>query len=151
MAAIVLIIHLLLALGIVGFVLLQRSEGGGLGIGGSTGGGGGGMGGLVGGPFGVVARSVAQPMIDDQNVEIAPSRLRPIGRSFEQSAAVAAAGEADRDGRVARRNERIKPPCERRQEQPARRNSSAARAFTASVAPGYSVGKVVRSRHPSSG
>ncbi len=49
MAAIVLIIHLLLALGIVGFVLLQRSEGGGLGIGGSTGGGGGGMGGLVGG------------------------------------------------------------------------------------------------------
>ena len=48
MAAIILIIHLLLALGIVGFVLLQRSEGGALGIGGG-GGGGGGMGGLVGG------------------------------------------------------------------------------------------------------
>ncbi len=47
MAAFILIIHLLLALGIIGFVLLQRSEGGGLGIGGG-GGGGGGMGGLVG-------------------------------------------------------------------------------------------------------
>ncbi len=47
MAAIVLIIHLLLALGIIGFVLLQRSEGGALGIGGG-GGGGGGTGGLVG-------------------------------------------------------------------------------------------------------
>ena len=46
MATIILIIHMLLALGIIGFVLLQRSEGGGLGIGG--GGGGGGMGGLVG-------------------------------------------------------------------------------------------------------
>ena len=48
MAAIVLIVHLLLALGIIGFVLLQRSEGGGLGIGGGSSGGGGGMGGLVG-------------------------------------------------------------------------------------------------------
>ncbi len=47
MAAIVLIIHLLLALGIIGFVLLQRSEGGGLGIGGG-GSGGASMGGLVG-------------------------------------------------------------------------------------------------------
>ncbi len=41
-----LVIHMLLALGIVGLVLLQRSEGGALGIGGS---GGGGMGGLMGG------------------------------------------------------------------------------------------------------
>lgn len=40
-----LVIHMLLALGIVGLVLLQRSEGGALGIGGS---GGGGMGGLMG-------------------------------------------------------------------------------------------------------
>ena len=48
MTAVILIIHLLLALGIVGLVLLQRSEGGGLGIGGGGGGGGGGMGGLVG-------------------------------------------------------------------------------------------------------
>ncbi|MFQ5970692.1 MAG: preprotein translocase subunit SecG [Alphaproteobacteria bacterium] len=46
MATILLIVHLLLALGIVGVVLLQRSEGGGLGIGG--GGSGGGMGGLIG-------------------------------------------------------------------------------------------------------
>lgn len=37
-----LVIHLMLALAIVGLVLLQRSEGGGLGIGG-----GGGMGGLA--------------------------------------------------------------------------------------------------------
>lgn len=38
METIVLIIHLLLALGIIGLVLLQRSEGGGLGIGGGSGG-----------------------------------------------------------------------------------------------------------------
>lgn len=38
MEHIVLIIHLLLALGIIGLVLLQRSEGGGLGIGGGSGG-----------------------------------------------------------------------------------------------------------------
>ncbi len=43
MQQIVLVIHLLLALGIVGAVLLQRSEGGGLGIGGGGGGGGGGL------------------------------------------------------------------------------------------------------------
>ena len=49
MEAIILVIHLLLALGIVGVVLLQRSEGGALGIGGGGGGGGGGFGGLVGG------------------------------------------------------------------------------------------------------
>lgn len=44
MHAAVLIIHLLLALAIVGLVLLQRSEGGGLG---GLAGGGGGLGGLV--------------------------------------------------------------------------------------------------------
>ncbi len=38
METVVLIIHLLLALGIIGLVLLQRSEGGGLGIGGGSGG-----------------------------------------------------------------------------------------------------------------
>ena len=38
---IILAIHLLLALGLVGVVLLQRSEGGALGIGGGGGGGGG--------------------------------------------------------------------------------------------------------------
>jgi preprotein translocase subunit SecG len=43
MDQVVLIIHLMLALGIIGLVLLQRSEGGGLGIGG----GGGGIGGLA--------------------------------------------------------------------------------------------------------
>ena len=48
MEAIVLVIHLLLALGIIGVVLMQRSEGGALGIGGG-GGGGSGLGGLVGG------------------------------------------------------------------------------------------------------
>lgn len=36
MATIVLVIHLLIALALVGVVLLQRSEGGGLGIGGGT-------------------------------------------------------------------------------------------------------------------
>jgi len=45
MSNILLIIHLLIALGLIGMVLLQRSEGGGLGIGG--GGGGGGMGGFM--------------------------------------------------------------------------------------------------------
>ncbi len=44
METVVLVIHLILALGIIGLVLLQRSEGGGLGIGGS---GGGGLGGLA--------------------------------------------------------------------------------------------------------
>ncbi len=38
MENIILIIHLILALGIIGLVLLQRSEGGGLGIGGGSGG-----------------------------------------------------------------------------------------------------------------
>ena len=45
MQHVILVIHLLLAIGLVGVVLLQRSEGGGLGIGGS--GGGGGMGGFM--------------------------------------------------------------------------------------------------------
>jgi preprotein translocase subunit SecG len=40
MENVVLIIHLILALGLIGVVLLQRSEGGGLGIGGSGGPGG---------------------------------------------------------------------------------------------------------------
>lgn len=38
MENVVLIIHLMLALAIIGLVLLQRSEGGGLGIGGGSGG-----------------------------------------------------------------------------------------------------------------
>ena len=42
MASVILVIHLFLALAIIGLVLLQRSEGGGLGIGGS-----GGLGGLA--------------------------------------------------------------------------------------------------------
>lgn len=41
MENVVLVIHLILALGLIGVVLLQRSEGGGLGIGGGGGGGGG--------------------------------------------------------------------------------------------------------------
>ena len=40
MENVVLIIHLILAFGLIGIVLLQRSEGGGLGIGGGGGGGG---------------------------------------------------------------------------------------------------------------
>ena len=43
MQPVILVIHLILALAIIGLVLIQRSEGGGLGIGGS---GGGGLGGL---------------------------------------------------------------------------------------------------------
>ncbi|MGH1398809.1 MAG: preprotein translocase subunit SecG [Alphaproteobacteria bacterium] len=43
MENVILVIHLFLALSIIGLVLLQRSEGGGLGIGG----GGGGLGGLA--------------------------------------------------------------------------------------------------------
>ena len=39
MITLVLIIHVILAIGIIGLVLLQRSEGGGLGIGGSPSGG----------------------------------------------------------------------------------------------------------------
>lgn len=41
MENVVLVVHLLLALGLIGVVLLQRSEGGGLGLGGGGGGGGG--------------------------------------------------------------------------------------------------------------
>jgi preprotein translocase subunit SecG len=40
METVVLVIHLLLAVSLVGVILIQRSEGGGLGIGGSGGGGG---------------------------------------------------------------------------------------------------------------
>ena len=43
MTAILLIIHLLIALALIGTVLLQRSEGGALGFGGGGGGGGGAM------------------------------------------------------------------------------------------------------------
>lgn len=46
MTTVLLVIHLLIAIGLVGVVLLQRSEGGGLGMGGG-GGGGGGMGGFM--------------------------------------------------------------------------------------------------------
>ena len=46
MTTVILVIHMMLAIALVITVLLQRSEGGGLGIGGS-GGGGGGMGGLM--------------------------------------------------------------------------------------------------------
>jgi preprotein translocase subunit SecG len=42
MEAVVLIVHLLIAISLIGVVLVQKSEGGGLGIG-SSGGGGGGM------------------------------------------------------------------------------------------------------------
>ena len=48
MTTILLIIHLLIALAMVGVILLQRSEGGALGMGGG-GGGGGGFGGLMSG------------------------------------------------------------------------------------------------------
>jgi preprotein translocase subunit SecG len=41
MEEVILVIHLLIALGLIGVVLLQRSEGGALGIGGGGGGGGG--------------------------------------------------------------------------------------------------------------
>ncbi len=44
MQTVILVIHLLLALGLIAVILVQRSEGGGLGIGGSGGGGGGGFG-----------------------------------------------------------------------------------------------------------
>ena len=44
MTTVILVIHLLLAIALVGTILIQRSEGGGLGIGG---GGGGGMGGFM--------------------------------------------------------------------------------------------------------
>ena len=40
MENVILVIHLILALGLIGVVLLQRSEGGGLGMGGGGGGGG---------------------------------------------------------------------------------------------------------------
>ena len=46
MQAIILVVHLLVVIGLIVTVLLQRSEGGGLGMGGS-GGGGGGMGGFL--------------------------------------------------------------------------------------------------------
>lgn len=49
METVILIIHLLIAIAMVGAILLQKSEGGALGMGGSGGGGGGGMGGFMSG------------------------------------------------------------------------------------------------------
>ncbi len=46
MGTILIVIHVMIAIAMIGVILLQRSEGGGLGIGGS---GGGGMGGLMSG------------------------------------------------------------------------------------------------------
>ena len=43
MENIILIVHLLIAIALIGVILLQRSEGGALGMGGGSGGGGGGM------------------------------------------------------------------------------------------------------------
>ena len=48
MATVILVIHLMIAAAMVGVVLMQKSEGGALGIGGSGGGGGGGGGFLTG-------------------------------------------------------------------------------------------------------
>ncbi len=45
MTTVILVIHLMLAIALIGVVLLQQSEGGGLGIGGGSGGGG--MGGFM--------------------------------------------------------------------------------------------------------
>ena len=42
MENIILIVHLLIAIALIGVILLQRSEGGALGMGGGSGGGGGG-------------------------------------------------------------------------------------------------------------
>lgn len=47
MMQILLIVHLLIVLALIGVVLLQKSEGGGLGMGGGSGGGSGGMGGFM--------------------------------------------------------------------------------------------------------
>jgi len=47
MITVILVIHLLIAIAMVALILLQRSEGGALGIGGGGGGGGGGAGGLM--------------------------------------------------------------------------------------------------------
>lgn len=49
MATVLLVIHIMIAAALVGLVLLQRSEGGALGIGGGGGGGGGGAGGFMSG------------------------------------------------------------------------------------------------------
>jgi len=43
MENVILVVHILACIGLIGVVLLQRSEGGGLGIGGGGGGGGGGL------------------------------------------------------------------------------------------------------------
>lgn len=59
MEAVVLVIHLLLAISIVGLVVIQKSEGGGLGLGGGSGGGG--LGGLTtaGGTKNLLTRATA--------------------------------------------------------------------------------------------
>ena len=49
MESVILVIHLLIAIGLVGAILLQKSEGGALGMGGSGSGGSGGMGGFMSG------------------------------------------------------------------------------------------------------
>jgi len=58
MESVLLIIHLMIAVALVGVVLLQRSEGGALGIGGG-GGGGGGLGGMMSGRGAALTRTTA--------------------------------------------------------------------------------------------
>ena len=53
MSTVILVIHLIIAIALVGVILIQRSEGGGLGIGGGSG-----MGGFMSG------RSTANLLID---------------------------------------------------------------------------------------
>jgi len=47
MLTVLLVVHVLVTIALIGLVLIQKSEGGALGIGGSGGGGGGGMGGFM--------------------------------------------------------------------------------------------------------
>ncbi len=63
MTAVIIVIHLILATAIVGVILLQRSEGGGLGMGG----GGGGMGGFMTGRAALLAGNLARPSYGARN------------------------------------------------------------------------------------
>lgn len=107
MQNVVLIIHLLLALGLIGVVLLQRNEGGGLGMGG----GGGGPAGarpattplakftwMLAGAF--IVTSITLTIFAAQNSAGSSilDRLAPLGSQTTEDNADASAGDLDLDG-----------------------------------------------------
>ena len=116
MIQVVLVIHLILALAIIGLVLIQRSEGGGLGIGG-----GGGLGGLAspGATANALSRATAicagcffaTSLLLGVLASASTSKGSLLDRLDEPTAATAPA-EAGADAKADKKDDKDTPPAE---------------------------------------